>query len=87
MENRHNTFIKIVENLQYLTLIGLLTAQCVVGKNFVVGQALYLFANAIAVYRSFALARPMADKMKDCACMGITIGLLAIYYIPILHIF
>lgn len=81
------TFIKIVENLQYLTLIGLLTAQCIVGKNFVVGQFVYLFANVIAVYRSFVLGRPMADKVKDSACMAITIGLLAIYYIPTLHFF
>ena len=87
MEKEKSTFIKIVENLQYLTLIGLLMAQCIVGKNFVVGQFVYLLANVIAVYRSFVLDRPMADKVKDCACMGITIGLLAIYYIPILHLF
>lgn len=86
MRNKE-TLTKIIENLQYLTLIGLLTAQCVVGKNFVVGQFVYLFANVIAVYRSFALQRPMADKVKDCACMGITIGLLALYFLPISHFF
>lgn len=86
-EERRKNFIKIVENLQYITLVGLLTAQCVVGKNFVVGQLVYLFANLIAVYRSFALNRPMADKVKDFAMLGVTIGLLAIYYIPTLHIF
>ena len=80
-------FIKIVENLQYLTLIGLLTAQCIVGKNFVIGQFVYLFANVIAVYRSFVLNRPTADKVKDVACMGITIGLLAIYFLPTLYFF
>lgn len=86
MSNK-DKFITIVENLQYITLIGLLTAQCIVGKNFVVGQLVYLLANVIAVYRSFVLDRPMADKVKDCACMGITLGLLAIYYLPIIHFF
>jgi hypothetical protein len=87
MNEKKSLFITIVENLQYLTLVGLLTAQCIVGKNFVVGQFVYLFANLIAVYRSFVLCRPMADKVKDVACMAITIGLLAIYYIPTLHFF
>ena len=79
--------ITVIENLQYLTLVCLLSAQCIVGKNFVIGQVIYLIANMIAVYRSFALGRPTADKIKDSACLGVTIGLLVLYYVPIIHFF
>jgi len=67
---------KTVENLQYITLIGLIVAQCVVGANFYLGQFIYLAVNLISVARSFLLNRPTADKVKDCACLGITAGLL-----------
>ena len=65
-----------VENLQYATLICLLVAQTLVGKSFILGQCLYLVGNAIAVFRSFTLDRPLADKTKDCACLGLTIALI-----------
>ena len=67
---------KLVENLQYITLVALITAQCVVGANFYVGQAVYLLANIIAVFRDFALGRTTADKVKDVACFAITLGLI-----------
>lgn len=71
---------KAIENLQYFTLMGLIIAQCVVGANFFIGQSVYLIANVISVFRSFALDRPIADKIKDCACLGITFGLICFKY-------
>ena len=71
---------KAIENLQYITLIGLICAQCIVGSNFYIGQGIYLIVNCISVFRNFALNRPMADKIKDCACFGITIGLIFFRY-------
>lgn len=66
----------VFTNLQYLTLIGLLVAQSVVGVNFYIGQFVYLGANLIAVTRNFVLHRPVPDKVKDCSCLGVTIGLI-----------
>lgn len=67
---------KFVENLQFVTLVLLIVGQCTVGANFWVGQTVYLVANLISVFRCFALSRPIADKVKDCVCMGVTIGLM-----------
>ena len=66
----------VFTNLQYLTLIGLLVAQSVVGVNFYIGQFVYLGANLIAVTRNFVLHRPVPDKVKDCCCLGVTVGLI-----------
>ena len=66
----------IFTNLQYLVLIGLLVAQSVVGANFYVGQFIYFGANVIAVTRNFVLYRPLPDKVKDCSCLGVTVGLI-----------
>ena len=71
-----STVTKVFVNLQYLTLIGLLVAQSVVGVNFYIGQFVYLTANLIAVTRNFVLRRPIPDKVKDCSCLGVTIGLI-----------
>ena len=69
---------KFFEALNYLVLMLLILGQCTVGSNFVIGQSIYLGANVVAVTRTFALKRPMADKVKDCCCLGITCGLLGI---------
>lgn len=67
---------KIFENANYLVLIGLIVGQCIIGKWYLAGQATYLFCNIISVSRSFLLKRPKADKIKDCSCTAITIGLI-----------
>lgn len=69
---------RIFENLQYIVLILLILGQCTVGSWFYLGQGIYLAANLLATIRSFALNRPVADKVKDSCCLGITIGLLFI---------
>ena len=67
---------KIFENLQFVTLVLLIVAQCVVGGNFYIGQFIYLGANSISTIRNFVLKRAVADKVKDLCCLAITIGLI-----------
>ena len=67
---------KVFESLCYVVLAGLIVAQCVIGKWYLVGQGLYLFCNLIMVTRDFALKRARADKVKDISCTAITIGLI-----------
>ena len=72
------TKIQIVwKELNYLVLIALITAQCVVKVDFLIGQFVYLFANTLAFSRCFILQRPIADKIKDGCMLGITVGLVA----------
>lgn len=72
--------VKVFTNLQYLVLVGLLVGQSVVGVNFYIGQFIYLAVNLIAVVRNFVLNRPTPDKVKDAACLGVTIGLILFNY-------
>lgn len=65
------------KELNYLVLITLITAQCVVKVDFLIGQFVYLFANSISFTRCFILQRPIADKIKDGCMLGITVGLVA----------
>lgn len=77
MKNYKNTkFAKLMVNAQYVVLALLIIAQCVVSKNFYLGQGLYLTANVISVTRCFVLNRPASDKVKDIACASITLGLI-----------
>ena len=68
-------FQMIWKELNYLVLIALITAQCVVKADFLIGQFVYLFANVLAFVRCFILRRPVADKVKDGCMLGITVGL------------
>lgn len=80
-EKKEDTlFIKIFTNLQYLVLVGLLVGQSIVGVNFYIGQFIYFAVNLIAVVRNFVLCRPTPDKVKDAACLGVTIGLILFNY-------
>lgn len=69
---------KTIENLNYIVLMGLIIAQCVIGKWYLIGQGIYLACNLISATRSFVLKRPKADKIKDLSCTAITIGLILI---------
>ena len=71
------------ENLQYIVLVLLIVGQATVGSWFVLGQCVYLSANVISIIRSFALGRPMADKIKEVAMFGLTVSLLLIKYFGI----
>ena len=70
------TKTKVFENLQFVVLVGLIIGQCTVGSNFYLGQGVYLACNVISVIRNFALNRALADKVKDCSCLGITLALI-----------
>lgn len=63
------------KELNYLVLITLITAQCVVKADFLIGQFVYLFANTLSFVRCFILRRPIADRIKDGCMLGITVGL------------
>ena len=63
------------KELNYLVLITLITAQCVVKADFLIGQFVYLFSNILSFVRCFILRRPIADKIKDGCMLGITVGL------------
>lgn len=67
---------RLFENLNYVVLMGLIIGQCIIGKWYLLGQCVYLLCNMISVTRSFVLKRPKADKIKDCSCTAITIGLI-----------
>ena len=69
-------FQKVWKELNYLVLISLIVAQCVVKADFLIGQFVYLFANTISFSRCFVLSRPLADKVKDGCMLGITSGLI-----------
>lgn len=71
-------FEKVFINFQYVVLALLIVGQCTVGIDFLIGQVVYLAANGISVARCYVLHRPAADKVKDWACTGITLGLIAI---------
>lgn len=64
------------KELNYLVLIALIVGQCVVKADFLIGQFVYLFANSLSFTRCFVLERPIADKIKDGCCLGITSGLI-----------
>ena len=67
---------KVFEVLNYAVLALLIVGQCTVGIDYLIGQYVYLSANLISVSRCFVLKRPVADKVKDCSCLGITVGLI-----------
>lgn len=69
---------KVFENLCYVTLVGLIVGQCIIGRWYLAGQITYLICNLIQVVRDFVLKRARADKVKDSACTAITIGLILI---------
>ena len=68
-------FEKIWTNLNYVALVALIVGQCVVKVDFLIGNLIYLGANILSFSRCFVLARPIADKVKDGCCLGITLGL------------
>lgn len=71
---------KLFENLNYVVLIGLIIGQCIIGRWYLLGQCTYLLCNLISTTRSFVLKRPKADKIKDCSCTAITIGLILLAF-------
>lgn len=77
---------KIFKELNYLVLVALIVGQCVVKADFLIGQFVYLFANILSFVRCFVLGRPVADKIKDGAMLGITCGLVGMVVLETLGI-
>lgn len=69
----------VVENLQLLGLALTIMGQVVIGSSYIAGQGLWLVSNFIAVFRDFYLHRPIADKVKNIALTGITLGLVVVW--------
>lgn len=60
----------------YAVLVFIMLGQALTVVHLLAGTLCYLVCNILATWRVFALNRPMADKVKDLACMGITITIL-----------
>lgn len=63
-------------NLQYGVLALIMLGQALSVVDILAGQLAYLACNVIALYRVFALGRPLADKVKDFMCLGLTVAIL-----------
>ena len=74
---------KVWANLNYFVLVALIVGQCVVKVDFLIGNFIYLGANILSFLRCFVLARPVADKIKDGCCLGITLGLVVMTILEI----
>ena len=75
------SIIKFFETLNYFILILVLVGQATLGCSFYIGQGLFLIANTLSFTRCFILKRPRADKVRDCACLAVTIGLISIKFL------
>lgn len=86
MERTLTVFQKVWKELNYLVLVALIVGQIVVKADFLIGQFVYLGANILSFARCFILHRPLADKIKDGAMLGITCGLIALVVLETLNI-
>lgn len=69
-----------IVNAQYVVLGLIMVGQAVMLVNVVAGQFVFLACNIVALWRVFALNRPTADKVKDLACLALTVGLLIVKF-------
>lgn len=67
--------MKAWELVAYVCLVLTIIGQVLTASNVLVAQSVWLASNVLFVARDFALQRPTADKVKDVAMLGITIGL------------
>lgn len=66
------------EFIGYISLMGCILGQIVVGYAYLPAQFIYLFCNIAATIRSFAIHQPSSDRVKNCAFTAITLGLIII---------
>lgn len=59
----------------YLSIILIMVAQGVVMVSAPIGQVLFAMASAISLWRCFALASPMVEKVRDSMFVGLSIAL------------
>lgn len=69
-----------IVNMQYVVLGLIMVGQALMLVSVLAGQIAFLICNVVALWRVFALNRPTADKVKDLACLALTVGLLAVKF-------
>lgn len=65
----------------YAVLAFIMAGQALTVVNVLAGTLCYLTCNILATWRVFALNRPMADKVKDIACFGVTLTILIVKFL------
>jgi len=56
----------------YTVLFFIMAGQALSAVNVLWGSLAYLVCNVLAIWRTFSLRRPMADKVRDVMCFGVT---------------
>lgn len=72
---------KVIDNILYLSIALCMAAQIVIGPSYLLGQGLFLMANTINLFRTFAMGRPISDKVKDVCFWALTAGLIVHYFL------
>jgi len=72
---------RIWEDSAYLVLLLIMAGQALAVTNIFVAQIVYLSCNILALARAFALDRPLAEKVKDTMCFGLTIAIILIRFV------
>jgi len=70
-----------IVNLQYIVLGLIMLGQALSVVTVLGGQLAYLGCNVVALFRVFALWRPLADKVKDLSCLGLTMAILIVKFL------
>ena len=65
----------------YSVLFFIMAGQALSAVNVLWGSLAYLACNLLALWRCFALDRPMADKVKDIGCLGLTVTILLVKFL------
>jgi hypothetical protein len=69
------------EMIGYISLVGCVLGQMIVGYAYLFAQGIYLICNVLATIRCFAIRQPKADKVKNCVFTAISLGLIIIWVI------
>ena len=67
---------KIWDYLGYSIIFMIMLGQVVVSIDVLWGNGVYLVCNLVSVVRTFSLKRPACDKVKDVACLALTLGII-----------
>lgn len=72
------THEKVWEGVAYICLALTIAGQVFTTMNVLIAQVVWLVSNVLFVARDFALRRPISDKVKDVAMLGLTIGIVVV---------
>jgi hypothetical protein len=70
---------KLWAGIGYMCIALTLFGQIIMGYSYIMGQASFMISNVLFLIRTFALDRPIADKVKDICFTAVT-GSLIIWY-------